>query len=188
MATPFLLDAAARRRSPATLPGYHCGRAPRNKGLRYPADPPPVEEIIAVMRRAGASAHGLRTRALIVLLWRAGLRISEALALAESDLDRTRGAVLVRHGKGGKRREVGMDPWAWDHLTPWLERRPELPVGALLCIITGPTAARPWSGAAARNTLRHLAADAGVRRRFAPHQLRAAHRVGMARAGGPPTK
>ena len=52
-----------------------------------------------MMRRAGATVHGLRTRALIVLLWRAGLRISEALALAESDLDRGRGAVLVRHGK-----------------------------------------------------------------------------------------
>ena len=53
-----LLDAAGRRRSPATLPGYHCGRPPRNKGLRYPADPPPVEEIVAVMRVAGGTAHG----------------------------------------------------------------------------------------------------------------------------------
>jgi len=34
-----LLDAAGRRRSPATLPGYHAGRPPRNKGVRYPADP-----------------------------------------------------------------------------------------------------------------------------------------------------
>ncbi len=140
------------------------------------------------MRRAGDTLHGLRTRALIVLLWRlwrAGLRISEALAPAESDLDRARGAVLVRHGKGGKRREVGMDPWGCEQLAPWLERRLELPVGALLCIITGPTAGRPWSGAAARNTLRHLAADAGVRRRFAPHQLRHAHAVEMAREGVP---
>jgi integrase/recombinase XerD len=47
-------------------------------------------------------------RAMIVVLWRSGLRISEALALAESDLDPSRGAVLVRQGKGGKRREVGM--------------------------------------------------------------------------------
>jgi hypothetical protein len=23
---------------------------------------------------------------------------------------------MVRHGKGGKRREVGMDRWAWEHL------------------------------------------------------------------------
>ena len=47
-----VLDAAGRRRSPATMPGYHAGRPPRNKGMRYPADPPTVEEIVAVMRKA----------------------------------------------------------------------------------------------------------------------------------------
>jgi|SRR5580692_863420 len=74
------LDVAGRRRSPATLPGYHAGRPPRNKGLRYPADPPTVEEIISVMRAAGDGSHGLRLRAMIVVLWRGGLRIQEALA------------------------------------------------------------------------------------------------------------
>jgi hypothetical protein len=49
----LLLDRAGRRRSPATMPGFHIGRPPRNKGLRYPADPPSVEEIVAVMRAAG---------------------------------------------------------------------------------------------------------------------------------------
>ena len=112
------LDACGRRRSPATLPGFHQGRPPRNKGLRYPADPPTVEEIIAVMRAAGDDADGVRLRGVIVVLWRAGLRISEALALTESDLDRDRGAILVRRGKGGKRREVGMDRWAWEQLDP----------------------------------------------------------------------
>jgi hypothetical protein len=29
---PVLLDAAGHRRSPATMPGYHRGRPPRNKG------------------------------------------------------------------------------------------------------------------------------------------------------------
>jgi len=48
-------------------------------------------------------------RGLIVVLWRAGLRISEALALAESDPDPARGALLVRRGRRGRRREVGMD-------------------------------------------------------------------------------
>jgi site-specific recombinase XerD len=105
----LLLDRAGRRRSPATMPGFHAGRPPRNKGLRYPADPPKVEEIIAVMRAAGDDAHGRRLRGLVVILWRAGLRIQEALALAEADLDQRRGAVLVRRGKGGRRREVGMD-------------------------------------------------------------------------------
>ena len=68
------------------------------------------------MRTVGDRADGHRLRALIVLLWRAGLRISEALALQESDLDSGRGAVLVRRGKGGKRREIGMDRWAWEQL------------------------------------------------------------------------
>ena len=105
----MLLDRAGRRRSPATMPGFHAGRPPRNKDLRYPADPPKVEEIVAVMRTAGDRAHGRRLRGLIVVLWRAGLRIQEALGLAEADLDYRRGALLVRRGKGGQRREVGMD-------------------------------------------------------------------------------
>jgi hypothetical protein len=40
------LDAAGRRRSPATLPGFLAGRAPRNKGMQYPPDPPRPEEIV----------------------------------------------------------------------------------------------------------------------------------------------
>jgi site-specific recombinase XerD len=61
------------------------------------------------MCTAGNDAHGRRLRGLIVVLWRAGLRIQEALALVEGDLDHRRGALLVRRGKGGRRREVGMD-------------------------------------------------------------------------------
>ena len=104
-----------------------------------------------------------------MLLWRAGLRISEALSLHEGDLDRARGAVLVRRGKGGKRREVGMDRWAWEQLEPWLEIRRELSTGAVLCVIHGPTAGRRWEPSAARKQLHLAAARAGVRRRFAPH-------------------
>jgi site-specific recombinase XerD len=181
----LVLDAAGRRRSPATLPGYHRLRPPRNKGLRYPADPPTVEEIVAVMRVAGDSPCGLRLRALVVVMWRTGLRVSEALALAETDLDRRRGAVLVRCGKGGKRREVGMDDWAWDQLTPWLEARRSMPIGALFCVLRGPTRGRPWSASSVRTHLRRVAACAGVRRRFAPHQRRHAHAVEMAREGVP---
>ena len=89
-----LLDAAGRRRSPATVPGFHGGRPPRNKGFRYPPDLPRVE------------------------LWRAGLRVGEAMALTEPDLDPARGSLLVRQGKCGKRREVGMDAWGFEQLRP----------------------------------------------------------------------
>jgi site-specific recombinase XerC len=178
-----LLDCLGRRRSPAATSAFHVGRPPRNRGLRYPADPPAVEEIVAVMRAAGPGAYGDRLRAIIVVLWRAGLRIGEALALAETDLDPARGAVLVRAGKGGKRREVGLDAWGWRTLDPWLEYRRQLPVGPLFCVLHGPSRGRPWSPAAVRRELRRAGTRAGVRRRLAPHQLRHAHAVEMAHEG-----
>jgi site-specific recombinase XerD len=180
-----LVDCTGRRRSPAAMPGHYAGHSPPNKGRRYPADPPTVEEIVRVMRAAGPGAIGDRLRAMIVVLWRSGLRISEALALAESDLDPGRGAVLVRRGKGGKRREVGMDAWGWQQLEPWLRVREQLPVGALFCIVSGATRGRPWSPQGVRLQLRTIAVRAGVRRRFAPHQLRHAHAVEMAHEGVP---
>jgi site-specific recombinase XerD len=87
--------------------------------------------------------------------------------------------------KGGRRREAGMDKWGWEHLRPWLSARGELPVGPLFCIIDGPTRGRAWSGAAVRSEFRRLAGQAGVRRRFAPHQLRHAHALELAREGVP---
>jgi site-specific recombinase XerD len=182
---PTSWDAAGHPRSEVTQPAYHVGRPPHSKGRRYPADPPTVEEIVAVMRGAGTGRDGARLRALIVVLWRAGLRVSEALALTESDMDARRGATLVRHGKGNKRREVGMDIWAWEQLRPWQQLRTEFPVGAFFCVIRGPTAGRPWEPSSVRRQLQRTAAAAGVRRRFAPHQLRHAHAVEMARKGVP---
>ena len=109
-----------------------------------------------------------RLRGLIVIMWRAGLRIHEALALTEGDLDQRRGSLLVRRGKGGRRREVGMDASGWEQLQPWLDMRRELPVGPLLCVINGATRGRRWSPAAARAELRRTAArqacDAASRR------------------------
>jgi site-specific recombinase XerD len=77
------------------------------------------------------------------------------------------------------------DDWAWEQLEPWLTVRVELPVGPLFCVVNGPTRGRPWSAAAARSELRHVAREARVRRRFAPHQLRHAHAVEMACEGVP---
>jgi site-specific recombinase XerD len=118
-------------------------------------------------------------------VWRAGLRVQEALVLTEHDLDQRRGSILVRRGKAGRRREIGMDEWGWAHLRPWLTARAALPVGPLFCIIDGRTRGRSWSAAAVRTEFRRIAARAGVRRRFAPHQLRHAHALELAREGVP---
>jgi len=137
------------------------------------------------MRQAGTDPYGRRLRGLIVVRWRAGLRSSEALALTESDLEVSRGSVLVRRGKGGRRREVGMAEWAWGQLHPWLEARLSFPIGPLFCVINWPTCGRPWSHSQVRIALRRTATQAGVRRRFAPYQLRHARAVEMAREGVP---
>ena len=126
----LLLDREGRRRSPATLPGFHAGHAPGNKGVRYPADPPKVEEIVAVMHAAGDGAHGRRLCGLMVVMWRAGLRIQEALALTEGDLDQRRGSLLARRGKGrapsrGRHGHMGMGT-----ARALARAAAELPVGA----------------------------------------------------------
>jgi uncharacterized protein with GYD domain len=109
-----------------------------------------VEEIVAVMRQTPDNRHGYRVRAMIVVLWRAGLRVQEALELLETDLDEHRGSLLVRHGKGRRRREIGMDAWGWEQLRPWLAARAELPIGPLFCVIDGATRGRAWSSSDVR--------------------------------------
>ena len=92
----------------------------------------------------------------------------------------------MQAGKGGYRREVGIDSWALSIVRPWLAERAQLPIGPLFCVIDGPTrGVRAWSSAAVRAEFRNLAAKAGVRRRFAPHQLRHRHAVELAGEGVP---
>src|SRR3954451_14218607 len=105
----LLHDRAGRRRSPATMSGFHAERSPQNKGLRYPADPPKVEEIVAVMHAAGDGPHGKRLRALLVVLWRAGLPIQAAgrsrsrpaTGIAAGASRQGRPASRSRHGRMG---------------------------------------------------------------------------------------
>jgi hypothetical protein len=144
MTVSAVLDAAGRRRSPATLPGCHAGRAPSNKGQRYPADPPTVEEIITVMRDTPDDRHGARLGAMIVVPCAAGCASKRRSRSESATSNPAAAALLIRSGKGGQRREVGMDDWGWEHLSPWVTKCVELPPGPLFSIIAGPTRGRPW--------------------------------------------
>jgi hypothetical protein len=70
-----LLDSAGRPRSPATLPGYRLGCPPRNKGRRYPADPP------RLAGTRGSDRTALGTEIAGTTLWRCvacrGRRVSD---------------------------------------------------------------------------------------------------------------
>jgi integrase len=179
------LDVAGRRRSPATMPGYHAGRPPRNKGMQYPADPPTVDEIVVVMRHTGENRHGWQLRAIIVGLWRAGLRVQEALALAEHDLTRAAARCWCAVAKVVVGARSGWTNGPGSSYAHGLPHAQSCPRARCFCIIDGPTRGRPWSAAAVRREFRAVAAEAGVRRRFAPHQLRHAHALELAREGVP---
>jgi len=177
-------------KSPATKPGFHRGREPGNKGKKFPAEVLSSDEIRAMLRtlpKRGSTS--LRNRALVVVLWRCGLRVAEALALEPKDIDLKLGTVAVLHGKGDKRRIVGIDPRAGEDVRRWLEAREALGFspdgGKLFVVIQMPYRGRPMKPQLVRDLLQRLARRAGVRKRVHPHGFRHTHAFELMQEGVP---
>jgi site-specific recombinase XerD len=113
---------------PDNMPGGSL--APR-RPRRLP-DAPKLGEIDAIMAGvAGDGALANRNRALIELVYSAGLRSAEAVALDLGDVDFEQELVHVRHGKGGKDRVVPLGEEAAHLVGRYLhEGRPQLVGGA----------------------------------------------------------
>jgi site-specific recombinase XerD len=163
-----------------------------NRGRKFPPEPIRPEEFALLLEhcqplRGGREAElsAMRLRCLLVILYRAGLRISEALALYEFDLRRTERAMVIRHGKGDKRRIVVLDEWAWAEVEFWLNVRKEIPPGALLPVIRGRLAGQEMTSPDVRRQMADLKARTGLRRRIAPHQFRHGFAVDASREGIP---
>ena len=154
-------------------------------GSRLDADLLTPAEIELLMRQCSRRAPtGVRNRALLAVLWRCGLRIGEALALAPKDFDPDSGTLVVQRGKGGKRRVVGVDAGTVALVGRWLEvrRTRGIPGGApLFCSLAG----NPMDQSYVRHMIPRLARKAGVVRRAHAHGLRHAFAVGMVRDGAP---
>jgi len=113
------------------------------RSRRRPPEVLTEPEAIALIKACSSRAPtGVRNRALIAVLWRSGLRISEALALELRDIDMQAGTLRVRHGKGDKSRTVGVDEQTSALLARWLDRRRRLSPGA------GRRCSAPWPAAA----------------------------------------
>jgi site-specific recombinase XerD len=147
-------------------------RTPFNKGKKLPAEPLMPDEVKLLIRACSMRAQtGVRNRALLVVLYRAGLRISEALALMPKDLDVANGSLRVLHGKGDKTRLVGLDTGALAVLQVWMDRRTLLGLTGrqpIFCTLKGEALQTSY----VRALMPRLARKAGIERRVHPHGLR----------------
>lgn len=153
-----------------------------NKGRKFPPEPLTTDEAQALIDAIkGSGPLAMRNRALVALLWRSGVRVSEALALKPADVDLDKGSVRVLNGKGKKHRVSAIDSRATGHLRAWLAVRSGLGLNGrqpLFCTVSAgadKAVGRPLSPAYLRQLLPKLGERAGIEKRVHPHGLRHTH-------------
>lgn len=146
--------------------------ARNDRGRRLDVDLLAREEIEALIQACSKRAPtGVRNRALLGVLWRAGLRIGEALALAPKDVDLQESLLVVQHGKGDKRRVVGLDPGTVALLERWMGVRRTLGINGrspVFCTLAGAQIDQSYI----RHLLPRLARRTGIGKRVHAHGLR----------------
>lgn len=142
------------------------------KGRKFPPETYTRGEVMALIAAQGKAPTGIRNRALLWVLYRAGLRITEALDLQVKDLDPPK--LRVVSGKGGKGRTVAMPPDAWAAVELWLERRRRLEQGPIpkgspvFCTLRGGYLGHGYI----RQMLERSRARAGLEKRVHAHGFR----------------
>lgn len=128
-----------------------------------------IEALITACSRRAPT--GIRNRALIAITWRCGLRISETLALKPKDVDLDEAILVVQHGKGDKRRVLGLDAGTVELVQRWQTTRASLRPSRqapLFCTLKGTSLDTSYI----RHLLPRLAARADLQKRVHAHALR----------------
>ena len=111
------------------------------------------EEVDRLLRACSKRApSGVRDRALIAVLFGAGLRIAEALALRPKDIDLERGQITVLRGKGSasqasKRRVSAIGEGMGALVQLWLDARVNLRIACSAPVFCGISKGNSWSAA-----------------------------------------
>jgi integrase len=178
------------------------GRPGHNAGQTFDLDIPSPDQVQAISDAFNRGATGDRNRALVAVMYRAGLRISEAVGsparpktattsartakpgLRMKDYDPAERTIRIHaaNAKGGRPRTTCLDPEGAAILDRWIDRRRRLGLtgrAPLFCQLDG----RPWSAQAAREALRYAARKAGLDLRANPHSFRHAHAVRLDESG-----
>jgi integrase/recombinase XerD len=143
-----------------------------NTGKKFPREILTLDEVKAILRvTSKRGLCGVRDRAIISVLYRGGLRISEALRLYPRDINLDTGVVNIRRGKGGKQRLVAVDAVTVEMIRSWLDTRRSNGISLrapLFCTLKGSS----MSDTQVRQHLQKLAIKAEVDKRVHPHGLR----------------
>ena len=138
--------------------------------ISYPRRHRPLPTVLSLDEVGGliAAVRVARYQALVMVLYGAGLRITEALALEVTDVDGARGVIRVRHGKGNKAREAKLSPslYAWLRQY-WSRERPPLPF-----LFASRKTGKPPIAKTIRDALADAAKKAWIKKRVTPHVLR----------------
>jgi site-specific recombinase XerD len=159
------------------------GQEPGNKGQKYPAEILTADEVAAVIAGCSATAPtGIRNRALLMLLYRSGLRVGETLAVRAADVNLAAHSIRLLDTKSGEPQTRGFHPTATDTLARWMDTRKARGIrGPLFCTLKG----RPLHDQYVRLMLHRLAASACLEKRVHPHTLRHTFAWEMEQAGVP---
>lgn len=155
------------------------------KGERYPVEVLAKTEVALLFAACSARcATGVRNRALLAVMYRGGLRVSEALSLKPADVDLEGATIRILKGKGSKARTVGLDVGALAMVACWLQEREKRGYSghqALFCSLKGTRLAASYL----RSLMPRLAAKAGITKRVHPHCLRHTHAAELMAEGIP---
>jgi integrase/recombinase XerD len=146
------------------------GQPERVSFVSYPRVTRPLPTVLS-LEEVGALFAAIRVpryQAIAMVLYGAGLRITEALALEVTDIDGARGVIRVRHGKGDKAREAKLSPTLYAWLRQyWARERPPHPY----LFTSGKTGKRACAQSM-RVALADAAKKAWIPKRVTPHVLR----------------
>lgn len=130
------------------------------------------------VERMLAATSNRKHRAIIALLYSAGLRVSEVVRLRPSDLDEERKLLLVRRAKGGKDRVSLLSDRALEVVR---EYRQGQQVGKWL--FPGPGKGRHLTARTVQRIVERAGRRAGLERKATPHTLRHTFATHLLEAG-----
>jgi len=142
---------------------------------RYPIEVLTRSEVQRLLKACGNERWtDRRNSALLMVLYRSGLRLAEALALRPCDVELERGAIRVLYGKGSRARTVGIDAIGIEAIGDWMDEHQSLgySYGDRLFVTSS---GRAVTQGYLRRKLPELGRAADIHKRVHAHGLRHTH-------------